>query len=417
VRQAVDGIKSQKLLAIILVVSFVVRIVSWIVVPHPDLSTNASLAYLGGADNLVNGKGFADPEYPVFTPPIYAVVIAGFLLILESDQVPVIILQIVLDTCTVFLLYRIAQEIFGWKAGIFASAMWGLYPFAIYATLYVGTETLFTFFLSAFILSAIRAMQSQKWAAFAWTGVLLGLATLTRGATQFLPLVFPLLWFIGRPAAKRWLLNCAVLIAGFTLVILPWGIRNMVVLDDFIPVARAGGVFLWGSSEKLWTIDERVHELPRLYSRMAERGLSAPPGGSSFKEKDKYLFRIAIQTQKDMLAKDPVGFGIFMLKKLSRVWFATESGANHRIVLGANIPLYCLAILGAGVAWTLRVRWSLLPLLVIGYFVILHWLTFPLFRYTLPIIPLVMMFGAVGLVHLLDHVAGAVRVRIGQAEP
>lgn len=150
---------------------------------------------------------------------------------------------------------------------------------------------------------------------------------------------------------------------------------------------------------------------------MAERGLAAPPSGSSFKEKDKYLFRIAMQNHQDMLAGDPVGFSIFMLKKLSRVWFATESGANHRIVLGTNAPLYCLAIIGAGVAWTLRVRWSLLPLLVICYFVILHSLTFPLFRYTLPIIPLVMMFGAVGLVYLLDHAAGPLRGRLGQAEP
>lgn len=57
--------------------SVFVRLFVFLIVPEPHLSTNASIAYLGGAHMLHDGNGFGDPTFPVFTPPLYAILIAG----------------------------------------------------------------------------------------------------------------------------------------------------------------------------------------------------------------------------------------------------------------------------------------------------------------------------------------------------
>ena len=56
----------------------------------------------------------------------------------------------------------------------------------------------------------------------------------------------------------------AVLCLSFVLVILPWTVRNYLVLDDFIPVATSGGiVVLMGSSEEFLIIDGKPAMLQR----------------------------------------------------------------------------------------------------------------------------------------------------------
>jgi len=50
-----------------------------------------------------------------------------------------------------------------------------------------------------------------------------------------------------------------------------------------------------------------------------------------------------------------------------------------------------------------RGRWvsrSLVPLMLLGYFYVIHLPTFALIRYSMPVIPFLMMFAAVGMVGL-----------------
>lgn len=387
----------KRTLALIALLALVLRFGALVLVPEPHLSTNASISYLGGAHLLVEGIGLKDPSYPLFTPPFYAVVIAGLLELFGTDQLPTKILQIVLDVGTIFLIYLVVRDSFSHFIGLLASAMWAVYPFAIYATLYIGTETMFAFLVVLFAFFFQQGVMKQKWPYFCMAGILLGLATLTRGTTQFLPLLLPGLWFLWPGRLGAWMANCMVCIAAFVLVVLPWSVRNYVVLDDIIPVATAGSVFLWGASDELLTIEERDRELPGFLDRLRVKGIERPPSESKPTVKDRYMIRAAMEHYRERLAEDPVGLGGFFVRKFFRLWYATESGNNHLLVLGLNSPIYVLAIMGILKSLNGSAPFRLFPLSIVMYFVALHVVAFPLFRYVLPIVPFLLVYAAVAV--------------------
>jgi hypothetical protein len=96
----------------------------------------------------------------------------------------------------------------------------------------------------------VRRARSAR-TTYAWvagTGLLTGLATLTH--ENAIVMVFPLLVAVwtGRPRLRpRSLVAPALLIAATALMILPWTIRNAVVMHHFIPVSDETGITLVGT--------------------------------------------------------------------------------------------------------------------------------------------------------------------------
>jgi len=289
-----------------------------------------------------------------------------------------------------------------------------IYPFSIYLSITIASEPLFTFFLSVFMLLALYAIRSQKIYYYCVAGVLLGLATLTRGATQLFPIVFvAMLVLINRPS-KKLLLSCGAFCLSFAIVISPWALRNYTVLEDFVPVGTAGGyVFLQGSTEIFFTSDA-LKEWGAYYETLLASGVNVPPKGSKPSEIDRFNARAGIENYKSRLRGDPVAFVSFVLRKFSRLWFAGESGRNDAIILIVNLPIYFLALAGLVLAWRRKMVLVWVPFSIVAYFVLVHWVSLPLFRYLMPIMPYVIGFAAftiisiverVGILHASDEVA------------
>ena len=389
-----------KILMIFFFSSLVVRGFALWLSPVEHLGTNAVLAYLGGAKMILSGKGLMDPSYPVFTPPLYAMLIAIGSWISGQDQLPIKVLQIVADSATTCMVMQIAREILGSRTALISGGLLVVYPFSIYASLYIGTETLFAFFLSCFILFFLWATSSSQLVWYVLAGGALGVATLTRGTTQFFPLLAPvLLVLLYRTISRRVIVGYLGFCLCFALIIAPWTLRNYLVLKEVVPIATASQVFLQGSHESFFTIDGKIEWFPKYLSKLEERGISAPPLGAGTVLWDKYYFRAGLENYKIRAETDPLSLIPFMLLKFGRMWYATESGRNHPIILLANLPLYILAIVG--VIFLFRKRrapqsiWILL--FVIAYFAILHWISLPLFRYVLPIMPYVIVLASMGI--------------------
>ena len=93
-----------KLYSWIFLVSFIFRVTTLLILPEPQVSYNAQFAYIKGAQMLVEGQGFADPTFPVYTPPLYSLVIASLDFLFGGDgTVAIKIVQIVLDSATAVL--------------------------------------------------------------------------------------------------------------------------------------------------------------------------------------------------------------------------------------------------------------------------------------------------------------------------
>src|SRR5262249_55010944 len=155
---------------------------------------------------------------------------------------------------------------------------------------YIGSETFFTLLVSAFVLISIYAIESGQLRLYVSAGVTLGLATLMRGTTQYYPIVFVLLVLSLKKIDRSILTKCVAFCLAFALVILPWSVRNYIVLGDIIPVATAGSVLLQGSSEKFLTIAGKVSEYPAYFEVLKSRGIEAPTKATPG-QADRFLLR------------------------------------------------------------------------------------------------------------------------------
>lgn len=393
-----------KIMTIFFFLSLIIRGLALWLSPVEHLGRNAEIAFLGGAEMILNGKGLMDYEYPVFIPPLYAILIAFGSWMFGHDQLPIKVLQIVADSATTCVVMLIAREILGFRTALISGGLLIVYPFSIYASTYIGSETLFTFFLSCCILFFLWATSSSRLAWYLLAGCTLGVATLIRGTTQFFPLLTPvLLVLLHRTMSKRVIVGYLGFCFCFALIIVPWTVRNYLVLKEIVPVATAASVFLQGSHEDFLTIDAKKG-YPKYFLELEGRGIFAPPPGAGPVLMDRYLFRAGLENYKIRAETDPLSFIPFMLFKFVRMWYATESGRNHAIILLANLPLYGLAIFGILSLFRQRRApqsiWILL--FVIAYFAILHSISLPLFRYVLPIMPYVILLASIGILFCFE---------------
>ncbi len=388
----------------ILLASVLARLLALWLMPEPHLPYNAIFAYIKGAQILLDGEGFLDASFPVYTPPLYAMCI-GLMTFLFGDGIGAIkLLQIVADSVTALTIYVIIKEIFDGLTGYLSAIIWAVYPFAIYSTLYVGTEALFTFFIALWLWLTVRAIKSHKWQYYCGAGAILGFATLTRGTSQFMPMILPFILFVCRNQSFDWLRGYLLSLACFIVVIFPWGVRNYIVLHEIIPIGANSMPVLMGSSESLLTIGaEREREILRLYKMAEARGIVPPPLDRGPVEKERFLMKLAIMNYSEQLETDSINLAIFMMKKLFRLLYSTESGSNHRITLGVNVLIYIPAVFGIAIAWRRKKCLTMLLLGLIFYFIFLHWLTLALFRFLIPVMPYLIGFAALGSLAYLEE--------------
>lgn len=159
----------------------------------------------------------------------------------------------VLGTATVALVGLVALEGVGALVALIALAMAAVYPVFIGLSGTLVAENLATPLILAAVWAALRARRSSH--VFAWlagAGVLEALATLTH--VNALVVVIPLVvlaWgaLPGAAAAPRWrgLAPPALLVGCLVLALVPWLVRNAVVMHRFVFITDETGITLVGT--------------------------------------------------------------------------------------------------------------------------------------------------------------------------
>ncbi len=178
----------------------------------------------------------------------------------------------------------------------------------------------------------------------------------------------------GRSAGWRsGLVRGGVVLAGVLVVILPWTLRNAVVLDRFVPVSTGGGQVLYAGTYLPSDGDpERVGagvvaEHPELFGPNAARRLRLEqilarlaahthPG----MESDRALSRMGREQLWDDLSEEPLEYAGFVATKIGRIWSHGPREVMRQPVWEAlHWTLLGLGLLGLGVLlW--RRRWQAL---------------------------------------------------------
>lgn len=227
--------------------AFLLRFV-WVLVygriSPPDGAINDTTVYEFTASALANGDGYTGPtlEPTAGWPPGFPFVISLLYRVFGQRLNLALGLNVLLATATVVLLYLVAERMLGRRQARVAAAFMTILPGPLFLTGVYLSETMFIFLLVGF-LALVVFLPDRRWTPVV-LGVALGLAALTRGE-GLLMWIIPLAVWWGYHTRREWLKRSAVLLVAMALTILPWTVRNLIVLDAFVPVANNPSGTLW----------------------------------------------------------------------------------------------------------------------------------------------------------------------------
>ena len=206
------------------------------------LVTEGFLSYGGQAPDA-----FVTPVYPLFLSAFYWFVrdSQSVLDAVRAMHPAILATQFLLAVATVGLISECGIVIGGTFLGLTAGLLAAVYlPFAWASTMALS-ETVGVLLLVLQLLLALRLVREDRHpttAAVLSFGAVTGLVALTRPAFVLWAIV-PMVWLVVRRRASfAKLATWSVLAAlGFVLVMTPWWVRNVRVLDRFIPLSSSQG--------------------------------------------------------------------------------------------------------------------------------------------------------------------------------
>lgn len=278
-----------------------------------------STDYYRLAQNLINHRQFSLSENAPFfleslRVPAYPAFIAVILLLFKSLYA-VSIIQDILAALAVVLFYRLSKLFFSERISIAAVILFMLEPSGLFLSNIILTETFFLFLFILFLYVFLKQKENPAIFYFLVSGIILGIATLTRPIAQFIPffaIVFTFILYRNYPLKKIIVLN-AIFIVGFLLIVLPWSIRNKIIFNSF--QLSSVGVFNWYNYHiPLWHAQKyglnNEEEIEKFKARF---------GGDRQQPKYKYwsLKNAPEMSQivKEEIKKDPLGYMRFHLIK------------------------------------------------------------------------------------------------------
>ena len=407
------------LLMAILVAGFALRVAYFTWAPKDYAAADSD--YDDIAQNLAAGKGFSldkpvpgrnsgEPSREVRTVPVasrtpaYPFFLAAVYKLFGRRLKLVYLIQTVIDMLSALLLYFLTLRIAGSeRVALVATLIYALYMPFMSQTAVLLNETLFGFLLLGFTLVSVRALEHPSFANFLASGALLGAVTLCRPTTFLFPVVLLAAVLIRyRGVIGQLVVPSVAFVAGFVALVAPWVVRNYVVLDYVGLVGSLAG-------EQVYAANYIWHR-PNTPEPMVPDDLRAKLAGKSDIERNKILMREGFR----QILLHPVNFAKNVLYRTSTFWtaigmggpafFYFSSGRAGKemcvFVVVVNIALIIASVIAFVMfrgPWT---KASFVPLLLLGYFYIIHLPIIALVRYSMPVIPFLMMFAAVAIVNL-----------------
>lgn len=387
-----------------------VGVICW----KPDSLAEDRDLYWGIANQLVTSHTFANPVSGMRTayrPPLYPILLAGILWVGGGVKLLAVV-QVGLGLATTWLTWKLGRKLGLNGNSLVAAAFVALNPLLIQMTALAMTETLCTFLLIVLMHCVVDRQTSDFRARM---GVLFGLTALCRPtvwAFAVLSAVVSVIdLFLPKPKDTRRLLGSVLrdwLVIGFacSVMIVPWGIRNVDVFEVFVTTTTHGGYTLYlGNNDTAYDAeiarpteaqwDSRAWQLTIPYPHLGE-------GADIELLRDRWMTDHA----KEWIRQHPREFVELCWLRVKRFWNVFPGGSDAE-----SLPLFVrwgmavffvaelsLAALGL---WRLRRdewrAWWPLVLLVVS-FALVHVVYWSNLRMRAPVEPVLALLAARGFV-------------------
>ena len=408
-----------KRMTMVLTIAFFLRIAA-IVVWNDSLSQDTD-AYRGIAEKIAAGEGFSNPETgrpTAFRPPLYPLVIAA-LLKLGAGAIVLGVLQVLLGTVTVWLVWKIGQQYDLGHTATFAAAFLAVDPLLVRYTSFVMTETLCSFLAALLLLAFVSNRERSPFLSSFSLTIVFGFAVMCRPTFWVFGGLMVLVWLWTSWKARRsnsqnkleyHSRNRAQFFAvslGLLLTVFPWFLRNCLVMDAPILMTTHGGytillgnnlVFYKEVVEKpigtVWSNHSRMTWSEQNELELRQSGISADDEVA----RDRWMTRKAI----DHIREEPNLFFRACLLRFVRFWNVIPLTSDSPFVVKAGLTLFYSVLYLAmllGLIHVLR-HWNadwFSILILIAAFNLVHLVYWSNTRMRAPAMPAVAVLAAVGI--------------------
>lgn len=303
------------------------------------------------ARNVVAGKGFrgASFYYPpgtehptAFWDALYPLGLAGVYALWGHNVPAVRVAQAALGAVTVAGMYVLGRQVARPAVGLLAAGISAVYPFFIYYSGQLLTETLFmTLILGVFLVGYHAVTQrSARW--FAALGAIAGLAALCRAEVFYFGPLFGAwcAWRTSKLPLRRLRLAGIILLA-MLAVMLPWGWRNQATHGELILTTTKLGYNLYKYYHPAMSADQTVRVVPM------------PDFGDRSEPQREALLRAE---GMEFMFRDPPRTLWFMANKLALLFKLTPSNEVNRQYALISLASYGLLLPFMGLGFLLAAR-------------------------------------------------------------
>jgi 4-amino-4-deoxy-L-arabinose transferase-like glycosyltransferase len=198
---------------------------------------------------LTTGSGLVgfDGAPTAAWPPGYPVLLALIYTIFGPSLLAAKLCNALLGTATVLVTFLIAREVNRPRAGLLAGAMLALFPGHVLFSPPIVSEALFGLLFCVALWLFLRwnnrpREEMTRWFVF---GAFLGVMSLVRGIALTLLPAFALTWLTEGAPVRAVVKNTAAAASGILIVLVPWVVRNQVMLGYPILIASDGPMAVW----------------------------------------------------------------------------------------------------------------------------------------------------------------------------
>ncbi|MGD9642315.1 MAG: glycosyltransferase family 39 protein [Elusimicrobiales bacterium] len=377
-------------LGFVFFLALLVRFVFALALPHtlaPD-----SLSWLAPARDLAGGLGFTS----TLRHPGYIALLASVFSVAGSDNLTAVrLVQSLLGGVQVLLLFFLALKIFRKEAIACLSALFlALYPYAIFQTSEILSESFNSFLLVLFFLFLYSALEQRRKFVFSVLAGAVFAATILTKSTIIVIVPFIFAFFHFNRVRYRFF---AVFLAAAAVVLLPWTLRNYNTYGKFVLVNLSGSAIFQHNNPMTLEIERQTRDLKEVKWETPE---CLEIGRLPPLEADK-VYR---QRAWRFMRTNPGTVLAYMKMRFTHFWSLypiTHSRIQKLAALltsGVYIPLALLGLLLSAGYWK---KTFLIWATIFSYNAI-HLVFTATLRYRIPLDPFFMIFAAFSMVKILE---------------
>jgi 4-amino-4-deoxy-L-arabinose transferase-like glycosyltransferase len=223
----------------------------------PTVQTSDHATYVVLAKKLIAGEPYFDGEAYSNWPPGLPFFLAANLFVFGDHPWVIPLANLLLYALATLTVYKLAYLVAGEGVSRVATLILLFWPNDIMCTGLAKKELLILPMLTGAILAYVTARRTTNSAESFWllaaTGGLLGAASLTQPSLILFPSALVFYEFTQRASARKFTVRIGVVIVAMCVVILPWSIRNYLVLGAVVPISTAGGEGFYSANNGLAT--------------------------------------------------------------------------------------------------------------------------------------------------------------------